>query len=680
MHLDKAIIIIAVSQYSGGSFAALPGALTSARRMRAWAEAGGDYQNYTTLYITDEDGEAVTVQRLKEEIIPFLEENYVDRLIVYFAGHGLVRSAGDQFWLLTDASEDPGEGVHLEVFRRKLISFGFGRHNPSLRRGQVCIISDACRNVTSDSMDFDGNPIVTRIPQHEEQNALFDRFFATSLGEKAFQINAQHGQDPYCLFTEILIEALEGRAQAAIETEHHELSPAVISWKICQFLEDEVPNRARDLHIDNMRPDCTSETRPPSNVYFRPEPTPAHTPPAVAGQTGGSAAIQAAMSTNAEETGWPGLGIDERRTILNRGREKLGSLAWHQSDTPTRGRGLTTKDYTFHIPEIRLPDFGVFGESLARRPLPGTGKTLRFPLPTITRRPPTSIEEIVKETGAGSRPAAICDFAPEEVYAPRASDVRQDKAGDVFVLVASGLRGNPLVIKHGDSWILTPDYPKVVPALFKDISGDVLLYLTLRSDWDTFLSDFSNLDAETVLRASDATKFADKARVEKERYPHYAVTAGYLYELANDYDNIARTAHYMAKSSYHPAGEFDVEFSGPIVPFDLALLCASRIIWEPTPKPLRATADLPAVEEFDGETERPRYATVSFDARTNVPLWGGIPIYQSGWTFLRWTDTLDVPKAILDICPHVRGRSATNLTEKGLQRFLAAYDYEAVTL
>jgi hypothetical protein len=172
------------------------------------------------------------------------------------------------------------------------------------------------------------------------------------------------------------------------------------------------------------------------------------------------------------------------------------------------------------------------------------------------------------------------------------------------------------------------------------------------------------------LRAADAQKFADNIRNGKEEYPHQAVTAGYLYEFSNDYDNIARTAHYMAKNT-------------GTVPFDLALLCADKIWWRKENGRFTAFADLPAVtftcsEASEQADNRPSYTRREFEVLKNVRLWGIVPIFRQGWSFMQSELYLDIPEEIRIIGENMTGRSAAGLTDKGLRMFLEVFDYRII--
>src|SRR5580704_6829970 len=94
--IRKAMVVIAVSNYDP-PYEALPGTLTSARRIADWAKTPGEGRNYKVVEITDasvgsQPGVPVTVERLRKEITSLLDTTIIDRLVVYFAGHGVVRS------------------------------------------------------------------------------------------------------------------------------------------------------------------------------------------------------------------------------------------------------------------------------------------------------------------------------------------------------------------------------------------------------------------------------------------------------------------------------------------------------------------------------------------------------------------------------------------------------------
>lgn len=202
---------IAVHDPKGG-LAALPGVLTSARRMADWARAHG----YEVVSISDEGKkDPVTVTRIREALeekfwdIVEVRQQTIDRLVIYFAGHGLVKSDQSSFWLLSDWERDWSEAVSVQSLQRILRYY-----NP----GQVALIGDACRSLGRESFDIVGSAVLKR-PDEEPQSIEIDQFFAAEAGEPAYMAQAKDGKDAFCIFTEVLLDALEGDASDAFDNE-----------------------------------------------------------------------------------------------------------------------------------------------------------------------------------------------------------------------------------------------------------------------------------------------------------------------------------------------------------------------------------------------------------------------------------------------------------------------------
>jgi hypothetical protein len=589
---DKAMIIIAVSRYAG-TYDNLPGAITSARRLREWAEQSEEDCHYKVLYLADDVYEKIDLELLSKEITKFIEHNFIDRLIVYFAGHGIVRSASEQFWLLTDAATDLTQGINVEAFRRGLLKYNIGTSNQEIP-GQLCIISDACRNTDRDAIDFYGHPILTSTAERDDSIEV-DKFLSTGLGDYSFQINEVDDESAYCLFSEVLLGALHGEVKEAVEAEDHKFKPVVTNSKLKKYLINEVKERAASIE-ETMKPDIITGISYPYNFYKQLKEGPL------------------------DITGSP---RDHQITDAIK-------MAIHNSDNDSN-----------HIqpssPQLLLREALLLGK-----------------------------ERIEQHAVTSSIYSTICDFPPKSIAVPRDAFARFDRFHGLYHIGSTDSYGKPILICQNDRWLITPVYPNVTTIIFQDLPGDLLFYKHRRREWDTYLSDFSNLAGSAPLRASEAQIFADKIRVGKEEFPHQAVTAGYLYEFSNDYANVARTAHYMDKNIR-------------IVPFDLALLCADRIWWSTTKEGTMAYADLPAVKSLktvENDDYRPYYARAEFDARKNVRLWGIAPIFSQGWSFTQTELYLKLPENIRQIGQNTGGKSAASLTQNGLQIFLEAFDYK----
>ncbi len=211
---DKAIIIIAVEKYNG-DYANLPGAIAGARKFRKWAKQPHQGSPYKVLYLTDEGRAKLTADFVRKKVNKFIKETPINRLIVYFAGHGMARGGmNSQFWLLTDAANDRREGINVEAFLYGLQECDFGDADV---RGQLCLISDACQSASNSAEPFYGDPILTSTSrQNRRRLDEIDTFYAAQLDYCSFQItDAQNSS--FCLFSEIMLRAINGEIQEAIE-------------------------------------------------------------------------------------------------------------------------------------------------------------------------------------------------------------------------------------------------------------------------------------------------------------------------------------------------------------------------------------------------------------------------------------------------------------------------------
>lgn len=198
---DRLFVSIGVSK-PAGDLDELPGAIKAAERMAAWATA----QGYATVLIHDLKYPEVTVDLLREEVAAAIkrvvDETVLKRLVVFFAGHGAALDVGDQYWILTHWKKRPTEAIKVSSLQRMLEYYG---------PRQVAIIGDACQEFSARFIDIVGSPVLDRPePEEEQRRYELDQFFAVDAGKQAFMIKGTAGQDDFCLFTEVLLDALEG--------------------------------------------------------------------------------------------------------------------------------------------------------------------------------------------------------------------------------------------------------------------------------------------------------------------------------------------------------------------------------------------------------------------------------------------------------------------------------------
>ena len=199
---NRIFISIAVSR-PGGGLEPLPGAITAAKRMAAWAQA----QGYGTVLLHDEDLPEITTDLLRDTLSAAIDQvtdrAVLDRLVIFFAGHGAALAIGDQYWVLTHWHKRPTEAIKVSSLQRMLEYYG---------PRQVSIIGDACQEFSSRFLDLVGSAVLDR-PDEAQQPYELDQFFAVDVGKKAFMVKASGDKESFCVFTEVLLDALQGDTQ-----------------------------------------------------------------------------------------------------------------------------------------------------------------------------------------------------------------------------------------------------------------------------------------------------------------------------------------------------------------------------------------------------------------------------------------------------------------------------------
>ena len=489
--IRKAMIIIAVSQYKP-SYPSLPGTLTSAERMAKWARQNTGGRNYDVLEITDTDGTPVTVDRLRKEISNFLETRIIDRLVIYFAGHGLVRSASDQFWLLTNASQDLREGVDLMAFVDGLKRYSIGASSAVLKKGQLCIIADACRNTHINALGFKGDPILTNAAP--ALGMEIDFLMATTLGHYAYQPNAVAGAPPYCLFSDTLSEALEGKVPGVIDN-LHPLGSVIDNQLLADYLDAEVPTRAA-LYNEQMTPDTASGLRRNNNYYDILPPAPLAGGPAPS-------------------------------PVPDHGLESFSPMP----DPVGGGQRV-------------MPDKTALGFQPATKKATGFGHVIDRADYLMER-----MDADPQETSS-----VVCEFDRQVAVPIHALQDRFDVRGEQWRYRAAHENdGTQIFVRQAEGWTLAPLMPHTLTVLQPGVPGDVLFHAVLTEEPDGWDKSLSSMVANTRLqpnRLKDALRLADGFRYGKKLSPNNANVAAYLYQLSGDTANIARTAHYMAGNGF----------------------------------------------------------------------------------------------------------------------------------
>jgi hypothetical protein len=247
MAIQESRILVSIGVSKPEFLDELPGVITASERMAAWGRMHGYHPVLIHDAKTPEHGPLdVTVDRIRAEVASAIRavtsERALERLIVFFAGHGSALDP-DQHWLLTHWRTNSSEAIKVRKLQRMLEFYG-----PK----QVAIIADACQENNREFDDVIGSAVLLR-PQPEEEPEQFelDRFLAADAGMKSFMVKAQGDEAAYCLFSEVLLDALEGDAEQAFETGGPE--PCVTSQSLFTYIREEIPIAAGKLNL-SMKP------------------------------------------------------------------------------------------------------------------------------------------------------------------------------------------------------------------------------------------------------------------------------------------------------------------------------------------------------------------------------------------------------------------------------------------
>lgn len=252
----------------------LSGARNDARRFGEWAEKAG----FETVVLQDEDDDPVTVARFGEELEKLLWRNrdadrandaeakppQIEWLILYFAGHGMLKDAAEMLWLLSDWVEEE-RAVAVSPLTRKLYCYPIDK---------LTVVSDACSDLPRTILQMDITPdgVLGKGPTPRKEPWL-DLFKASQDGTTTFMVPFDDPEDDRCIFTSTLLEGLWGGALA----EHP--ADAVTGGSLAVFVKDKLPGLSKQYsdeeRVPSVNPGIPVEK---GGVYFRKPP--GFTPPA----------------------------------------------------------------------------------------------------------------------------------------------------------------------------------------------------------------------------------------------------------------------------------------------------------------------------------------------------------------------------------------------------------------
>ena len=226
----KRDIAIAIGVSDAKPLAYLPGAINGARAFHEWASKLG---YVSKLLIDDED--SITVERLRSELTKILtpDGGPIHRLLLYFAGHGLIREAEEGLWLLSDWHKEL-RAVAVETMKRRLSMYNIQ---------QVAIFADSCRSLPPgiEAADLTPDAVLGRGPYPMVALPEIDKFVAAQDGSETFMVPGDSPEEDRCLFSGLLVEGLWGAQPDAFSKV---VKGSITSRSLAAFLKSAVPAQA----------------------------------------------------------------------------------------------------------------------------------------------------------------------------------------------------------------------------------------------------------------------------------------------------------------------------------------------------------------------------------------------------------------------------------------------------
>jgi hypothetical protein len=230
----------------------LDGAIVAAVEFHAWAQAAGYHCELLTDNTTPDGPTLAAIGDALGRSLPFGSET--DRLILFFAGHGLTGVSGTTgpTWLPKDWHAR-NACIGVDVLRKRLPKFGVR---------QISIFSDACRviAVTDEMRELDVRGLLEQGHANPDTPPDLDKFMAAQDGRAAFMKPGSDGAPSRCIFSGVLMEGLWGGATSKRNAN------LVISGSLRDFLKREVPKRAR-FYGQDLQPEASAEFPEEQDIY-----------------------------------------------------------------------------------------------------------------------------------------------------------------------------------------------------------------------------------------------------------------------------------------------------------------------------------------------------------------------------------------------------------------------------
>jgi hypothetical protein len=244
-------VVIGVDRTDG--LPRLNAAASGAKAFAQWCQS----QSISVTLLDDADGKTITADLIYDAVGAFLQDpkTKYDQLIIYFAGHGVLKAPGAEAWLLSQAPRNPNQAINVPL------SIEAARNTPLQH---VVFISDACRSISSQySIAAIQGQVIFPSNDPAGDRAELDQLYATIPGDPAHEVATDDAVKVYRgVYSDVLIKGLRG------EDDSVPLSYKG-RWLVCArglkpYLKREVGNAMAAIDLTRRQvPDTRSETEPP---------------------------------------------------------------------------------------------------------------------------------------------------------------------------------------------------------------------------------------------------------------------------------------------------------------------------------------------------------------------------------------------------------------------------------
>lgn len=205
----KVALAIGVSQ--SGNLTFLPAARIGAEEFARWAEL----QGFEVVRLIDGNSEEITAGRIYDALDEVLRARDVERLFVFFAGHGNSKGLDVDYWLLSPGARNSNEHVNVAASIRNARRSGVPH---------IAIFSDACRTMAGKAQQGLEGSVV--FPQGTSTTPIqLDQFYAAQAGHAAQEVvndpdavvDDESLEAAFGVFTRVLMDVLGGQDPDAIQ-------------------------------------------------------------------------------------------------------------------------------------------------------------------------------------------------------------------------------------------------------------------------------------------------------------------------------------------------------------------------------------------------------------------------------------------------------------------------------